>query len=81
MMTIGMQRNTYAYGVDRNVRISVGGLSTQGSNSRRLDENGYHHSNQVAVQTMGQNWAAMLGASTETTVAPAGQTWTHQWLA
>lgn len=81
MMTIGMQRNTYAYGVDRNVRINVGGLSVQGSTSRRLDENGYRHSNQVAVQAMGQNWAAMLGASTDTTVAPTGLNWTQQWMA
>lgn len=80
-MIIGMQRNTYAYGVNRNVSINVGGMSLQGSNSRRVDENGYHHSNQVAVQAMGQNWAAMLGASTDTTVAPAGQTWTQQWMA
>ena len=71
MMTIGMQRNTYAYGVDRNVRINVGGLSIQGSNSRRVDENGYHHSSQVAG----------LGASTDTTVVPIGQTWTQQWMA
>lgn len=80
-MIIGMQRNTYAYGVNRNVSINVGGMSLQGSNSRRVDENGYHHSNQVAVQAMGQNWAAMLGASTDTTVAPAGQIWTQQWMA
>lgn len=81
MLTIGMQRTTYAYGVDRNVRINVGGLSVQGSTSRRVDQSGYRHSNQVAVQTMGQNWAALLGASTDTTVAPAGQNWTQQWLA
>lgn len=80
-MIINGMRNTYAYGVNRNVSINVGGLSLQGSNSRRVDENGYHHSNQVAVQAMGQNWASMLGASSETTVAPVGQNWTRQWMA
>ena len=87
-MILNFARNPYftgnSLGVQRSFQLRTGPLSVQGSNHRSLDEKGYHHDNQVAVQTLGTEWATLLGASTETTYQsqPApGLTWTRQWMA
>ena len=83
-MMINFSRNPYSNGVQRNFQLQNGPFRLEGGNDRRIDENGYHHSNQVAFQSLGSQWSTILGASTERTVQPKpleGLNWTQQWMA
>ena len=87
-MNMSISRQLYtsnsARGVQRQFRLDTGVVRIEGGNDRRLDETGYQHDNQVAVQVLGDQWAGLLGAQTSTRYEPQplpGLHWSRQWLA